>query len=358
MDVKTQVINARNSGWTYSQIQEEYGIPKSTARGWVDKFDAGIEYTPLQETLNFGTPYVNDNLQRVKPARFQKNEQDVLEFLAQLAPLKYDTVSRQTHVDFTNYVVVLNDMHFPKHCQKSLDIALETISRIQPKQIILNGDTVDMLAVSRFPKDIRHNYSLLDEREAYQSFLRDLIEVSNGTEIIETHSNHSGGGTAGRWFRYLSERLGELGCLPDIQEKLSYENVFLGDFQDYVIHADYVEVCPDLVVMHGDVVRKNGGASARGMIDKYFQSIIMGHTHRVGMTAQRMPGLGSKQEKQLFSWELGCLCDLNPIYASAPNWQNAFGIISVSDDGSYGVEPVMINNGKANIATLGMTITS
>jgi hypothetical protein len=123
-----------------------------------------------------------------------------------------------------------------------------------------------------------------------------------------------------------------------------------------VEHCDYVEICPDLIVTHGDVVRKNGGYSARGMIDKYYQSLIMGHTHRLGMTAQRLPGIGSKVEKQIYAWEMGCLCDLNPIYASAPNWQNGFGIIAVSDDGSFAVEPVMIQDGVATVATLGCTI--
>ena len=129
----------------------------------------------------------------------------------------------------------------------------------------------------------------------------------------------------------------------------------MGDFQDSVQHCDYVEVCPDLLVTHGDVVRKYGGYSARGMLDKFYHSVIMGHTHRLGMTAQRLPGIGSKQDKQIYAWELGCLCDLNPVYASAPNWQNGFGIISVSKDG-FGVEPVMIQNGVANVSTLGQTI--
>jgi hypothetical protein len=55
---------------------------------------------------------------------------------------------------------------------------------------------------------------------------------------------------------------------------------------------------------------------------------------------------------------MGCTCDLNPIYASSPNWQNGFGIISVSNDGSFGVEPVMIQNGTACIATLGCSISA
>lgn len=357
MTIKQQVINARNSGYTYSQITEEFGIAKSTAQGWVNSYNNSTANDhPEFDFPTGGSPMVNDNLQREKPKKFQKTESEVLDFLESLAPINVDFNNSFTRKEFSDYVVVLGDMHFPKHCQKSLDIVLETVSQLQPKQIVLNGDTVDLLAVSRYPKDIRHNYTLLDERTEYQKFLRDLLEVSNGASVVETHANHSGNGTDGRWFRYLSERLGELASLPDIQEKLSYQNIFLGHLQEYVDHCDYVEITPELIVTHGDVVRKNGGYSARGMIEKYYHSLIMGHTHRLGMTAQRLPGIGKKEDKQVYAWEMGCTCDLNPIYASSPNWQNGFGIISVSDDGSFGVEPVMINNGKANITTLGCTV--
>lgn len=358
MNIKTQVKNARDAGYTYSQIREEFGIAKSTARDWVTSYNDNSTTTPHPELSFETTTYVNDNLQKVKPSRFQKTEEEVLEFLENLAPLKFNPPDRSVGQSFNDFVIVAGDMHFPMQCDKSIAILLETVSQLQPKQIILNGDTVDMLAVSRYPKDLRHNYSLLDERNAYQQFLRDLVEVSNGASIVETHANHSGNGTDGRWFRYLSERLGELGCLPDVIEKLSYQNVFLGDFQNDVEHCDYVEITDGLIVTHGDIVRKNGGASARGMLDKYFHSLIMGHTHRLGMSAQRLPGIGRKADQQIIAYEMGCLCDLNPVYASAPNWQNGFGIVSVSDEGAYGVEPVIIQNGVACISTLGCTISA
>ncbi len=278
--------------------------------------------------------------------------------MEQLAPIELpDIFISSPKKEFSNYVVVLSDLHFPLHCQKSIDIALTVIDELKPKSIIINGDSLDMLAISRFPKDIRTQYNLLEERVEYHKFLYSLIEISKNAEIIEVHGNHSGDSTFGRWWRYLGERIPELACLPDIKEKLSYQNVFLGDLQDHVSMADYVELTSELIVLHGDVVRKNGGYSARGTLDKYFQSSIMGHTHRVGSTAQRVPSIGKRGERQIYAWEMGCMCDLNPLYGSAPNWQNAFGIVSLGNDDSYGVETVMINNGKANVSTLGKTIT-
>lgn len=344
MTVKEQVIQAKNNGYTYKQISDNWGIAKSTASDW---YAAWVKQQPTHP-IAFTKP--------VQPPKQKTSDVDVFEFLSGLAPIKLGNLKTEAEMTHNPYIVVLSDLHFPNHCQKSIEVVLHTIDALKPQQIILNGDTMDMLAVSRFPKDIRTRYDLLKERTQYQQFLKDLIEVSGGAKITETHSNHSGDGQDGRWFRYLSERLGELACLPDIAEKLSYENVFIGELQEYVEHCDFVEVCPDLIVMHGDVVRKHGGYSARGMLEKYYQSIIMGHTHRLGMTAQRLPALGSRKEKQVYAYEMGCMCDLNPVYATGVNWQNGFGIIAVGND-TFGVEPVLIQDGVATVTTLGYTIS-
>lgn len=345
--LKSKVLVLKEAGYTVSEVAEKLTLPRSTVWDWFnDRKRNNTEY-PIA--------YVNDNLTVQRAGR---SSIDIEAFLEQLAPIELpDIFISNPKKELSNYVIILNDLHFPLHCQKSIDIALTVIDELKPKSIIINGDSLDMLAISRFPKDIRTQYNLLEERIEYHKFLYSLIEISNGSEIIEVHGNHSGDSTFGRWWRYLGERIPELACLPDIKEKLSYQNVFLGELQNNVSMADYVELTPDLIVLHGDVVRKHGGASARGTLDKYFQSSIMGHTHRVGSTAQRIPAMGNRKDKQIYAWEMGCMCDLNPLYGSAPNWQNAFGIVSLGDDGSYGIETVMINNGKANVATLGKTIT-
>jgi predicted phosphodiesterase len=345
--LRAKVLVLKEAGYTVSEVAQKLTLPRSTVWDWFnDRKRNNTEY-PIA--------YVNDNLTVQRAVR---SSIDIEAFLEQLAPIELpDIFISNPKKELSNYVIVLNDLHFPLHCQKSIDIALTVIDELKPKSIIINGDSLDMLAISRFPKDIRTQYNLLEERIEYHKFLYSLIEISNGSEIIEVHGNHSGDSTFGRWWRYLGERIPELACLPDIKEKLSYQNVFLGELQNNVSMADYVELTPDLIVLHGDVVRKHGGASARGTLDKYFQSSIMGHTHRVGSTAQRIPAMGNRKDKQIYAWEMGCMCDLNPLYGSAPNWQNAFGIISLGDDNSYGIETVMINNGKANVTTLGKTIT-
>jgi len=348
-DSKDKAIRMKSKGYSVAETANVLNLPKSTVWDW---------FNDRKRNSDFPIARKNENLS-FQREKLDKKNFDFQGFLSQLAPinLKAPKLNPVSEDSFNDYVVIMNDMHFPLHCQKSIDIAFSVIAELNPKSIILNGDSLDMLAISRYPKDIRKQFSLLDERIEYHKFLHSLIEVSGGAQIVEVHGNHSGDSTGGRWWRYLSERVGELICLPEMEQTLSYENIFLGDFKKHISTADYVELNDDLVVLHGDVVRKHGGFSARGTLEKYYQSCIMGHTHRVGFTAQRIPSIGKRQDKQIYAYEMGCLCKISALYCSTPNWQNAFGIVSLNqDDNSFGVETVMINNGVANVSTLGKTL--
>lgn len=357
MDIKTQVIEARvMKGWTFSKIYDTYGVPKSTAQGWLQKHFAeeGEDEetsTPYEE---YKQGYVNENLQRDKPKKPKKSEEEIMEFLSQLAPIQVHSGYAVSPSNLNDYAVVGSDFHFGCHDEAAINIFLYTIETLKPRVIVLNGDTMDMLAISRYPKDIKKQWSLQDERIAYHEFLDNLIAVSGGAKIYETVSNHSGQSIDGRWRRYLSERLGELASLPDISDKLSYQNVFMGDYQESVEHVDYVDL-NGLIVTHGTTVRGVGGASARGEIDKWGTSIMHGHTHRVGQTLKRIPAIGNRGEKQIVGIESGCLCSLDAAYGVAMNWNAGFGIVALGDE-SFGYEQVLINNGVTNISTLGQTI--
>lgn len=359
MNIKQQVIEAKQNGMSFNDIQKCYGVPRSTAFDWIKAHEKQI---PV-DCNNDVQGHVNENLQREQSPKFKKTENDVFSFLEQLAPINITSPKSTSYsIQSNNYVLVIGDMHFPKHCQKTLDVFFEVASELKPKTIVLNGDTLDLFAVSKYSKDIRHQYSLLDERLAYQSFLKELINLcSDDATIYEVNANHSGNDVNGRWWRYLSDRIGELGSLPDIRDKLSYEEIFLGEFKNVVNLVDYVNLTDDFIIMHGDVVRKNGGYSARGMLDKYNISLMHNHTHRFGATAQRIPGIGKRPDTQVYAWENACACDLKPVYASAPNWQNGFSIVGLDNYNGiqpYSVEQVRVDNGIAHIATLGKTIVA
>lgn len=343
----------KQEGYSYRQISQKLGIGKTTAREWV-KGDVKTPVTKI--SLEIPIPYIKTQTEKTEDVESLKD------FILNLQPINYEAPQKiKTKEQPNKFALVIGDIHFGSESQDVLNIFLKTVEELKPQTIILNGDTLDMFSISRYPKDIRINNNLFLEREKYHKFLKILHDIteSYGTDIFETNSNHSGDGVEGRYWRFLSDRLGELACLPEIKEKLSYKNIFFPNQSwSRIKLVDYVEIVNGFFVLHGDVVRKHGGYSARGMLEKWWNtSMIINHTHRFGATSQRIPSLGSQNEKVLRVYENGCACDLSPCYASAANWQNAFCIVNYNNS-EPAVEQVLVTDKKACISTLNKTIKS
>lgn len=258
----------------------------------------------------------------------------------------------------TNHVVVAGDFHFPDHDEASCAIVLETVRQLRPKQLILNGDTVDLLAVSRYPKDQRKTHQLRDEVTAFHAFLHEAVRIGSawGMDIVETEANHSGNGTASRWHRYLSDRVPVLYAHPKAESLLNYQNWFYPEWAPIKLEESVV-LADELLVLHGDLVRKHAAYSARGHAEKWHSSVMHSHTHRLGASMERIPAVGGRPEGIRRAFEIGCMCQLNPSYVSAPNWTNGFAIVALgAEPGLYGVELVTIANKQAVVTTLQRTI--
>lgn len=258
------------------------------------------------------------------------------------------------------YTLVAGDMHFPSHDPATLAILVQTVAALKPGRVILNGDTVDLLAVSRYPKDARAGFTwtLRDEVAAFHAFLHDLHSVGDawGMEVVETSANHSGNGTEGRWWRYLSERCPELLGHADAESLLAYERWFYPTWSSIALVQEVV-IADDLLVLHGDMVRGKGGYTARAHQEKWMSSTMNSHTHRAGSTIRRVPKVGTREEGVLRSYEIGCTCSLSPSYSRVPDWANAFAIVS-HDAERYGVEIVNVVGGRASVAALGGSLAA
>jgi hypothetical protein len=260
------------------------------------------------------------------------------------------------------FTMVIGDMHFPTHDEATLSTFLQAAAALKPRRIILNGDTVDLLAVSRYPKDARRSFTwkLRDEVKAFHEFLHSLHSVVDawGCEVVETNSNHAGNGVDGRWWRYLSDRVPSLLEHDDAEENLSYQRWFYPKWSSIRL-VDEVVVANDLLVVHGDMVRGKGGYSARAHQEKWMSSTLNSHTHRLGSTVRRVPAVGSRPEGILRSYEIGCACSLSPSYSRVPDWTNGWAVITHDDAReTYGVELVNVVRGSAAVTALGHTLAA
>jgi hypothetical protein len=95
-----------------------------------------------------------------------------------------------------------------------------------------------------------------------------------------------------------------------------------------------------LLFLHGHIVRRHAGASAQAHVQRYGESVIHGHAHRLGHYSVRQGTVTHG------GWENPCLCGLNPEFDPSPNWQQGFSVVHHEEDGWFSVEQVHYLNGR------------
>jgi hypothetical protein len=259
--------------------------------------------------------------------------------------------------------VISSDHHWGCHDERAEAIILQAIEAIRPRGYILDGDGADMLGISKYPKDARRgkSWELRDEQRAAKSWWRSVGSLMQqwGGVLYETEANHSGNSVASRWRRYLNENASALFQLDGFEEDCTYQRYF--HHPDVpVAMVEEVVIANDLRVRHGELVRKHGAYSARAHGDKWQSSVMHGHTHRIGSSIKRRPGIpGVRPDEFIRTYEIGCVCKLDPDYCPGGDWAQGFAVVHVDEPtNSYGVELIQIVNGRATSSTLGGTIAA
>jgi hypothetical protein len=265
----------------------------------------------------------------------------------------------------TRTTIVYGDTHFPHEDNAALSILYKVHEELKPERSIGNGDITDLLPLSAYPRDYRIQASLLEEQEKALQHWNTLagIGASWGIQLLETEANHSGNGRESRFARWISDNANSgmraMLELPQVRAAFDYANLFHPNTAKVELVDNFI-IADDLLITHGALARKGGGNTARAHSDAWLASVMHSHTHRAGTSHRRIPAMGSRAEGVIRSFEIGCMCNLNPSYGSISvpaDWSNAFAIITEGDDkADYGVEIVSISNGRANVSALGKTI--
>lgn len=233
-----------------------------------------------------------------------------------------------------NKFVVLSDIHFPYQDDKAIKAVYKFLEQHPVDTIILNGDILDFYDVSSFDKDPARINSLQEEINLAQKFFKKLRDLSPNGRIIFVKGNHEQ-----RIERYLKKH-------PELYslDALKLPNL-LGLDKFNIEYKDEGFKLGSLKIIHGTIVRKYAGYTARAEMEKNDCSGVSGHTHRLCCYYYRTP------ERYLAWYESGCLCDLNPEYVECPSWTQGFLYGYIEKD-SFAVTPIPIVDGKIKCVLL------
>lgn len=217
-------------------------------------------------------------------------------------------------------VLVLSDIHAPYHDERALEVALREGLHQGCQSLYLNGDTIDMYAISRWQKDPRQR-NLKREVDATKEILKELGQRFE--RRIYKVGNHDE-----RWDLYLWQRAEDL---VDIEGFRLRDVLTLDDLGYELVESKqwgYLNILP---ILHGHEVPSGISSPvnmARGLWLRVKSTAICGHGHRSSTHHEPQP-LKSNFET---CWSTGCLCDLSPAYMPINNWNLGFAIVELGGD--------------------------
>jgi UDP-2,3-diacylglucosamine pyrophosphatase LpxH len=227
--------------------------------------------------------------------------------------------------------VVLSDLHIPYQDNSVCNQALAFIRDNKPGKVHLLGDICDCYAVSRFVKDPKRKDDLQWELDETAKFIARVRDAAGDAQVVFSEGNHEF-----RLRRFLASEAKALAGLRSL-----HLSTLLGLSKLNVMYRDHDQPyrVGTLLYTHGQLVRKWSGSSAKGHFEKYGCCVIHGHTHRLGTFYHR------DINTTFGAWENGCICDLNPDYCTAPDWQQGWSVVWTKRD-YFHVEQIAVVKGR------------
>lgn len=229
---------------------------------------------------------------------------------------------------------ILSDVHIPYQDDVALEAALDHTDEFQPDNILLNGDTIDFFAISRWEKDPEER-NLSGELTDTRQFLMHLRERYPDADIIWKNGNHDE-----RWEKYLWHHAADLiGC-----EEFELKTVLR--FKEYGIRFVHgrqkMKAGRHLTIIHGHEIP---GAFdpvnfARTLSMKLKVCAMAGHKHKTSEHSEK-----TADDKYITCWSIGCLQEQHPDYMPINNWNHGFAQLTL-DKSDFEIDNFRIIDGK------------
>jgi predicted phosphodiesterase len=218
-------------------------------------------------------------------------------------------------------VGILSDVHLPYHTISSLTTAIQYLKNEKVDALLLNGDTLDCYALSRFSKDPKKR-DFKYELDTLKAFM-DVIDKELNCKVFFKIGNHEA-----RYEKFLQEKANELKGI----EEFDFENIIKARTKGIdIIASNRFMRLNSLNGIHGH--EYFGGAQpavniARGLYTKGKVSAFQGHNHATSEhTETDMNG------KITTTWSIGCLSELNPAYMPLNRWNHGFAMVELDENG-------------------------
>lgn len=246
--------------------------------------------------------------------------------------------------------LLIPDIHFgfgeygPYHDEDALEQTLEISDWIQPDEIILLGDLMDLAEFT--DKFVLHPAALNSTQRSINEcakFLAKLRALNPKIPISLIEGNHE--------FRMSSQLRKYLMALAGLHPANSESPISIGTFLNlHQLDVKFVEGWPknsiqlgDVKILHGDLLGSKPGQSVSKMLDKYKQSTVFGHTHHREYAETTIWSDALNDYKTIFSYSPGCLCRVDgsvPGSSALQGWRQGVGVLRTQLEGGSFIQDI------------------
>lgn len=230
--------------------------------------------------------------------------------------------------------LLISDMHVEKNCPKYQRIAMKIVDLIQPYGIVQLGDFVDGYMASRFDKNPKHDSSLMDEIEAFNSILNTWAKHLKSGEIRIIMGNHDV-----RVQKLVAKQAKEIhDMVRPMPELLRIKERNVSSKIKWTLYPyEKWDACKisNCVLTHGFYYGQNMCQMA---LQRYKTSVVFGHCHRYAHITD-----GDNFAVSLGHAAIADEIMHNPVRS---DWQQAMGLLHEHKGKTY-FEPILVNDGEA-----------
>lgn len=232
-------------------------------------------------------------------------------------------------------LLIMADMHIPYHDIEAITLVLNEGKKMGCNGILLDGDILDCVQLSRFVHDPRER-KFKEEVKMGIKFLAILRKEFN-CPIYYKLGNHEE-----RYQKYMFIKAAELIGI----EEYNIENILhFSDNNIKLIENQQIVMAGKLPIVHGHEfwpkISTSSANTARGLFLRSSHTAICAHFHRTSEN-----DTNDMMGKLITTWSIGCLCALHPEYARINLWNHGFAVVDIFKDGSFMVHNRRIYKGK------------
>lgn len=205
------------------------------------------------------------------------------------------------------FIARAGDSHHPFQDKGAVAEWLWWVKKYKPEQIILGGDDLDFYHCSQFLK-AQMGFGVKYEIASTHRYLADLRKAAPAARIYYLEGNHEE--------RLTKIVLRKLAVLSELAELTVPSLLKLDELEIEWVPASQDLRLEGILHRHGEWVSTLAGRTALKHIEKYGESVAVGHCHRLAVVYRRV---GMDQQTGV---ECGCLCsdEAGTGYIHRPDW--------------------------------------